>query len=268
MFRFFPHQQGWPLELRRSCGCCRPWGGWRGCRSWSVSRNAARRPSFCGCWTTFPHPVILNGISPDTLTEAITLMRVQENLLCRDPCPARPLCPAAAAGRRGDRACPVRLRRAGPLAGRRAALCAVVGPVRDRPERGSVRQCPAHLAGERGVIIMPTFDTHAYYGATPFSSDMATREAILATLRRAEIDGAVLISGAGRRLRLRDRQPAAARDCLARRRPVRMGDAERELPRRVAGGAAAASEPARHGRRGPVRGAGPAGDFWKTPARS
>lgn len=41
---------------------------------------------------------------------------------------------------------------------------------------------------------MPTFDTHAYYGVTPFSSDMASREAILATLRRAEIDGAVLIS--------------------------------------------------------------------------
>ncbi len=42
---------------------------------------------------------------------------------------------------------------------------------------------------------MPTFDVHAYYGATPFSSDMATRESILATLRRGSLDGAALISG-------------------------------------------------------------------------
>jgi len=42
---------------------------------------------------------------------------------------------------------------------------------------------------------MPTFDSHAYYGATPFSSDMASREAILATLRRGDIDAAALISG-------------------------------------------------------------------------
>ncbi len=42
---------------------------------------------------------------------------------------------------------------------------------------------------------MPMFDVHAYYGATPFSSDMATRESLLATLRRAGLDGAALISG-------------------------------------------------------------------------
>ena len=42
---------------------------------------------------------------------------------------------------------------------------------------------------------MPTFDVHAYYGATPFSSDMATRDLMLATLRRASLDGAALISG-------------------------------------------------------------------------
>lgn len=42
---------------------------------------------------------------------------------------------------------------------------------------------------------MPTFDIQAYYGATPFSGAMANREAILATLRRAEIDAAALISG-------------------------------------------------------------------------
>ncbi len=42
---------------------------------------------------------------------------------------------------------------------------------------------------------MPTLDVHAYYGATPFSSDMATRDSLLATLRRDGLDGAVLISG-------------------------------------------------------------------------
>ena len=41
---------------------------------------------------------------------------------------------------------------------------------------------------------MPTFDVHAYYGATPFSNATATREAILATMRRSEIDGAAFIS--------------------------------------------------------------------------
>ena len=42
---------------------------------------------------------------------------------------------------------------------------------------------------------MPTFDVHTYFGATPFSSDMATRDSLLATLRRSGLDGAALISG-------------------------------------------------------------------------
>ena len=42
---------------------------------------------------------------------------------------------------------------------------------------------------------MPTFDVHAYFGATPFSSDMATPASIQAALRRAGLDGAALISG-------------------------------------------------------------------------
>ena len=41
---------------------------------------------------------------------------------------------------------------------------------------------------------MPTFDCHAYYGATPFSNAMATRDAILQTLRQADITGVALIS--------------------------------------------------------------------------
>ena len=41
---------------------------------------------------------------------------------------------------------------------------------------------------------MPTFDMYAYFGATPFSGAMASREAVRATLRGADIDGAVLVS--------------------------------------------------------------------------
>ncbi len=44
---------------------------------------------------------------------------------------------------------------------------------------------------------MPTFDTHAYFGTSPFSSDLATREAVLDTLRRREISGVALISALG-----------------------------------------------------------------------
>ena len=44
---------------------------------------------------------------------------------------------------------------------------------------------------------MPTFDTHAYFGATPFSSDLASREAVLEAMRRREISGIALISALG-----------------------------------------------------------------------
>lgn len=41
---------------------------------------------------------------------------------------------------------------------------------------------------------MPIFDAHVYYGETPFSAAMATREAVLSSLHRREITGAALIS--------------------------------------------------------------------------
>ena len=44
---------------------------------------------------------------------------------------------------------------------------------------------------------MPTFDTHAYFGASPFSADLTTREAVLETMRRREISGMALISALG-----------------------------------------------------------------------
>ena len=44
---------------------------------------------------------------------------------------------------------------------------------------------------------MPTFDVHAYYGASPFSQDLATRDAVLETMRRRDIAGMALISVLG-----------------------------------------------------------------------
>lgn len=41
---------------------------------------------------------------------------------------------------------------------------------------------------------MPIFDTHAYYGETSLSSAAASREAILASMRRSDINQAALIS--------------------------------------------------------------------------
>jgi predicted TIM-barrel fold metal-dependent hydrolase len=44
---------------------------------------------------------------------------------------------------------------------------------------------------------MPTFDAHAYLSQTPYSSTMATRDAVLQTMRRSGIDTIALISGLG-----------------------------------------------------------------------
>ncbi|MDQ2687847.1 MAG: amidohydrolase family protein [Armatimonadota bacterium] len=42
---------------------------------------------------------------------------------------------------------------------------------------------------------MPIFDAHAYFGATPFSSALSSREAVRQTMQRYGIDGMALISG-------------------------------------------------------------------------
>jgi predicted TIM-barrel fold metal-dependent hydrolase len=44
---------------------------------------------------------------------------------------------------------------------------------------------------------MPIFDAHAYLSQTPFTSSMASREAVLQTVRRSGIDSVALISGLG-----------------------------------------------------------------------
>ncbi len=80
MFRFFPHLQGWPLEFAPFM------------RILSILGRSARTPIMVSVQERgeatqllrllddFPHPVILAGVSPDTLTEAVSLMRVHENL--------------------------------------------------------------------------------------------------------------------------------------------------------------------------------------------
>ncbi len=80
MFRFFPHLQDWPLEFAPFI------------RILSVLGRQERMPIMVSVdrrgdatqlvrlLDDFAHPVVLEGVSPDTLTEAISLMRVHENL--------------------------------------------------------------------------------------------------------------------------------------------------------------------------------------------
>lgn len=90
MFRFFPHSQGWPLEFAPFM------------RILSVLDRSARMPIMVSVeqrgeatqllrlLDDFPHPVILAGVSPETLTEAVSLMRVHENLLIETSALAAP----------------------------------------------------------------------------------------------------------------------------------------------------------------------------------
>lgn len=80
MIRFFPHRQGWPLEFAPFL------------RLLSVIGRQERMPimvhvsergeatRLARLLEDFPHPVVLEGVSSDTLAEAMTLMRVHENL--------------------------------------------------------------------------------------------------------------------------------------------------------------------------------------------
>ena len=80
MVRFFPHLQGWPLEFAPFL------------RILSVLGRLPKMPimvsvdkrgdatQLARLLDDFPHAVVLDGVSPDTLSEAIMLMRVHENL--------------------------------------------------------------------------------------------------------------------------------------------------------------------------------------------
>ena len=80
MVRFFPHQQGWPLEYAPFLRLLSALG--RGARMPVMVSIEERGEAtlLLRLLDDFPHPVILSGIGPHTLTEAVTLMRVQENV--------------------------------------------------------------------------------------------------------------------------------------------------------------------------------------------
>ncbi len=80
MFRFFPHRQGWPLEFAPFLRIASALGR---LPRMPIMVSAGRRGDatlLLRLLGDFPHPIILEGISPDTLAEAITLMRIHENL--------------------------------------------------------------------------------------------------------------------------------------------------------------------------------------------
>ena len=80
MLRFFPHRQGWPLEfapfLRLIAAVAR-----LPRMPIMVSVEArGEATQLLRLLDDFPHPVILEGVSPDTLAEAVALMRLHPNL--------------------------------------------------------------------------------------------------------------------------------------------------------------------------------------------
>ncbi len=80
MVRFFPHLQNWPLEFAPFLRMLSTLGRLpRMPIMVSVDRRG-EATHLARLLDDFSHPVILDGISPDTLSEAIMLMRVHENL--------------------------------------------------------------------------------------------------------------------------------------------------------------------------------------------
>ena len=80
MVRFFPHLQGWPLEYAPFLRLLSALGR---LPKMPIMVSVDRRgdaTQLARLLDDFPHAVVLDGVSPDTLTEAVTLMRVHENL--------------------------------------------------------------------------------------------------------------------------------------------------------------------------------------------
>lgn len=80
MFRFFPHHQGWPLEYAPFLRIISVLGRTARMPIMVSIQNRGEATQLLRLLDDFSHPVILDGISPETLTEAIALMRVHENL--------------------------------------------------------------------------------------------------------------------------------------------------------------------------------------------
>ena len=80
MFRFFPHLQGWPLEYAPFIRIVSQLARLERMPIMVTTDRRGEATQLVRLLDDFPHPVVLEGISPDTLTEALALMRVQPNL--------------------------------------------------------------------------------------------------------------------------------------------------------------------------------------------
>ena len=80
MIRFFPHLQGWPLEFAPFLRLLSALGR---LPKMPIMVSVERRgdaTQLARLLDDFPHAVVLDGVSPETLSEAITLLRVHANL--------------------------------------------------------------------------------------------------------------------------------------------------------------------------------------------
>ena len=80
MVRFFPHLQGWPLEFAPFLRLLSTLGRLPRMPIMVSVDKRGDATLLARLLDDFPHAVVLDGVSPDTLSEAITLMRVHENL--------------------------------------------------------------------------------------------------------------------------------------------------------------------------------------------
>ena len=80
MVRFFPHLQGWPLEFAPFMRVLSVLGRLPKMPIMVSIAERGEATLLARLLDDFPHAVVLEGISPETLTEAIALMRVHENL--------------------------------------------------------------------------------------------------------------------------------------------------------------------------------------------
>ena len=80
MVRFFPDTQGWPLEFAPFLALTQQIGKLPKMPIMVQTPRRGEATSLLRLLDGFPHPIILEGISPDTLTEAVVLMRTHDNL--------------------------------------------------------------------------------------------------------------------------------------------------------------------------------------------
>ncbi len=80
MVRFFPHLQGWPLEFAPFLRILSTLGRLPKMPIMVSVDKRGDATQLARLLDNFPHAVVLDGVSPDTLTEAIMLMRVHPNL--------------------------------------------------------------------------------------------------------------------------------------------------------------------------------------------